>query len=161
MEGDVHMTRKLFISFAVVFGLVLGLAALAADAQPSKAPPPQKPAILHIQSATAVFSKCGKALEFKIEVVNSGGAYNGSAWVYIKSSDNQIGHEFKTIAAGATYHDVQASDAISADCCKPQCYKIILSGPNGSGDVPEWDKKAFEVCTTPVCRLEVTAHPFR
>ncbi len=156
------MTRKVLVSPAAVLGLVLGFAAFAADAQPStQAAPPQKAAMLHIQNATAVFSTCGKALEFKVDVVNSGGAYNGSAWVYIKSSNNQIGHEFKTIAAGATYHDVQASDAISADCCKPECYKIILSGPNGTGDVPQWDKIPFEVCTKPVCRLEVEGRPAR
>lgn len=149
------MKRKMLVSLAVVFALVLGFTAFAAD----KAPP--RPAKLHIQGATAVLKECGKALEFRVDVVNSGGAYNGSAWVTIKSSDNQIGHEFKTIGAGATYHDVQASDAISADCCKKQCYKIFLSGPGGTGDVPEWDKIAYEVCTKPVCRLEVSGHPTR
>ena len=151
------MHRKSLISVIIVLGLVLGFAAFAADTKPAAA----RPAKLHIQGATAVLKECGKALEFKIDVVNHGGPYSGSAWVYIFSSDNKIGHSFTTIGAGATYHDVQASDAISADCCKPQCYKIILSGPGGTGDVPEWDKIPFEVCTKPVCRLEVSSHPAR
>lgn len=143
--------------------LALGIAAAAsaADKPQAAAARPPAPAKLHIKSATAVFKECDKALEFRVEVVNTGAAYNGSAWVYVKSSDNQIGHEFKTIAAGATYHDVQASDAISADCCRKRCYKVVLSGPNGVGDVPEWDKLAYEVCAKPVCRLEISGSPMR
>jgi hypothetical protein len=155
------MTRKVFVCLALVSGLVRGFAALAADNPPARVPPPQKPARLHIEAATAVFKECGKALEFHINVVNQGGAYKGDAWVTVKSSDNQIGHEFRTIGAGAAYQDLQASEAIPADCCRPQCYRIVISGPDGAGDVPEWDKVAFEVCTKPVSRLEISAHTAR
>jgi hypothetical protein len=138
---------------ALAFALALGaLPLVAADV-----PLTLLPAKLHIKSVKVTNAQCGKPLDFFIEVTNSGGPFKGPAWVYIKGASNQIGHSFQNVGAGATYSDHQASAALSADCCKDQCYEVFLAAnEGGGGDVKEWDHKPFKICTHPACRVEVT-----
>ena len=98
-------------------------------------------------------TECGKPLEFQVVIKNAGAqGFNREAAVVITSGGNRIGHQFvMSIGAGQTITDVQASPNPSflADCCKEVCFEISLAATTAGGEVPEWNKVVYKICTKP------------
>jgi hypothetical protein len=109
--------------------------------------------VLRIDNVKLTKTECGKPLEFQVTIKNAGAmAFNREIAVVITSAGNKIGHQFVlNVNAGGTFTDTQASlnPAFQADCCKEVCFEVGLAATSNGGDVPEWNKVAYKLCTKP------------
>jgi hypothetical protein len=136
----------------VKFIAVLGLAAfivfgvMTAAGQGSRT-------VLRIDGVKITKTDCGKPLEFQVVVKNAGAqGFNREVAVIIKNGANHIGHQFiMSIGVGQMITDIQASpnQDFLADCCKEVCFEVSLAANLNGGDVPEWNKVPFKLCTRP------------
>jgi len=109
--------------------------------------------VLRIDSVKITKTECGKPLEFQIVIKNAGAlAFHREIAVVIKNGNNHIGHQFVlNVNAGTTITDTQASLNVDflADCCKEVCFEVSLAATVNGGDVAEWNKVAYKICTKP------------
>jgi hypothetical protein len=136
------------VKFVAVVGLAAFIAfgVMTASAQGNRT-------VLRIDSVKITKTECGKPLEFQIVIKNAGAqGYNKETAILIKRTGNQIGHVFvMSIGAGQTITDIQSSlnQDFLADCCKEVCFEVSLAANLNGGDVPEWNKVPFKLCTKP------------
>ncbi len=136
------------VKFVAVVGLAAFIAfgVMTASAQGNRT-------VLRIDSVKITKTECGKPLEFQIVIKNAGAqGFNREIAVVIKNGNNHIGHQFvMSIGAGLTITDTQSSlnADFLADCCKQVCFEVSLAATVNGGDVAEWNKVPFKLCTKP------------
>jgi len=128
-----------------------------------QAPSPGPAAKLHIKTMTIAGPECGKPLDFRIEIGNSGGAFRKTAWLIVTSSEVpgvRVAHSFSNIAANSTDKEQVVAPQFPGDCCRERHYSVEMrANENGSGSVPEGDGMVFLIIVKPACELRSVGLP--